>query len=181
MPQWAGSCWYYLRYCDPNNSERFISKEAEEYWSADGATVDLYIGGKEHAVLHLLYVRFWHKVMYDLGHLTTNEPFKKLVNQGLILGETEYFYYTDQDGNVVEAKDRRTDKEYQGHKVPEENQETNGSDVTEKSSGIILEAINRKMGKSFGNVVNPDSVVQEYGADSLRLYEMFMGLSLIHI
>ncbi len=122
MPQWAGSCWYYLRYCDPNNTERFISKEAEEYWSSDGATVDLYVGGTEHAVLHLLYARFWHKVMFDLGHLTTNEPFKKLVNQGLILGE---------DG--------------------------------------------AKMSKSIGNVVSPDDVVDQYGADSLRLYEMFMG------
>jgi leucyl-tRNA synthetase len=122
MPQWAGSCWYYLRYCDPNNVDRFISKEAEEYWSSDGATVDLYVGGTEHAVLHLLYARFWHKVMFDLGHLTTNEPFKKLVNQGLILGE---------DG--------------------------------------------QKMSKSLGNVVSPDEVVDQYGADSLRLYEMFMG------
>jgi leucyl-tRNA synthetase len=122
MPQWAGSCWYYLRYCDPNNSERFISKEAEEYWSADGAAVDLYVGGTEHAVLHLLYARFWHKVLFDLGHLSTKEPFKKLVNQGLILGE---------DG--------------------------------------------QKMSKSIGNVVNPDEVVELYGADSLRLYEMFMG------
>ena len=122
MPQWAGSCWYYLRYCDPNNSDRFISKEAEQYWSSNEATVDLYVGGTEHAVLHLLYARFWHKVMFDLGHLTTNEPFKKLVNQGLILGE---------DG--------------------------------------------QKMSKSIGNVVNPDLVVEEYGADALRLYEMFMG------
>jgi len=125
MPQWAGSCWYYLRYCDPNNSERFISKEAEEYWMGGSdlsGGVDLYVGGTEHAVLHLLYARFWHKVMYDLGHLSTNEPFQKLVNQGLILGE---------DG--------------------------------------------AKMSKSIGNVVNPDEVVEQYGADSLRLYEMFMG------
>lgn len=122
MPQWAGSCWYYLRYCDPNNSERFISKEAEDYWSGEDAAVDLYVGGTEHAVLHLLYARFWHKVLFDLGHLSTKEPFKKLVNQGLILGE---------DG--------------------------------------------QKMSKSIGNVVNPDEVVELYGADSLRLYEMFMG------
>lgn len=122
MPQWAGSCWYYLRYCDPNNSERFISKEAENYWGGEDAAVDLYVGGTEHAVLHLLYARFWHKVLHDLGHLTTKEPFKKLVNQGLILGE---------DG--------------------------------------------QKMSKSIGNVVNPDEVVELYGADSLRLYEMFMG------
>jgi len=122
MPQWAGSCWYYLRYCDPNNSERFISKDAEEYWGGEDAAVDLYVGGTEHAVLHLLYARFWHKVLHDLGHLSTKEPFKKLVNQGLILGE---------DG--------------------------------------------QKMSKSIGNVVNPDEVVELYGADSLRLYEMFMG------
>jgi len=141
MPQWAGSCWYYLRYCDPRNTGRFISREADCYWSgvagsstdhrslitdhsAPRATgmVDLYVGGTEHAVLHLLYARFWHKVLYDLGHVTTPEPFQKLVNQGLILGE---------DG--------------------------------------------QKMSKSRGNVVNPDDVVKEYGADSLRLYEMFMG------
>lgn len=131
MPQWAGSCWYYLRYCDPSNSENFISKEAEAYWSgtvkeasslSPTAMVDLYVGGTEHAVLHLLYARFWHKVLHDLGHLSTNEPFQKLVNQGLILGE---------DG--------------------------------------------QKMSKSLGNVVNPDTVVEQYGADSLRLYEMFMG------
>ena len=122
MPQWAGSCWYYLRYCDPKNEQAFLSKDAEQYWSGDSAHVDLYIGGTEHAVLHLLYARFWHKVLNDLGHLSTNEPFKKLVNQGLIMGE---------DG--------------------------------------------QKMSKSLGNVVNPDEVVERYGADSLRLYEMFMG------
>ena len=124
MPQWAGSCWYYMRYCDPNNTDRFISEEAEEYWSGNDSTgmVDLYVGGTEHAVLHLLYARFWHKVLHDLGHVSTIEPFQKLVNQGLILGE---------DG--------------------------------------------QKMSKSLGNVVNPDDVVSEYGADALRLYEMFMG------
>ncbi len=126
MPQWAGSCWYYMRYCDPTNTERFISKEAEEYWMGGSddtvGAVDLYVGGTEHAVLHLLYARFWHKVMFDLGHVNTIEPFQKLVNQGLILGE---------DG--------------------------------------------QKMSKSIGNVVNPDDVVSEYGADALRLYEMFMG------
>ena len=125
MPQWAGSCWYYLRYCDPKNSERFISKEAEAYWlggSGKPGAVDLYVGGTEHAVLHLLYARFWHKVLFDLGHLSATEPFQKLVNQGLILGE---------DG--------------------------------------------QKMSKSLGNVVSPDEVVAEYGADALRLYEMFMG------
>ncbi len=123
MPQWAGSCWYYLRYCDPHNTERFISKAAEAYWSDDKpGMIDLYVGGTEHAVLHLLYARFWHKVLFDLGHVRTPEPFQRLVNQGLILGE---------DG--------------------------------------------QKMSKSRGNVVNPDDVVSEYGADALRLYEMFMG------
>ena len=123
MPQWAGSCWYYLRYCDPQNTGRFISNEAEDYWTDEKpGMVDLYVGGTEHAVLHLLYARFWHKVLFDLGHVRTPEPFQKLVNQGLILGE---------DG--------------------------------------------AKMSKSRGNVVNPDDVVSEYGADSLRLYEMFMG------
>jgi leucyl-tRNA synthetase len=125
MPQWAGSCWYYLRFCDPDNADRFVAREAEEYWmgaSGKPGGVDLYVGGTEHAVLHLLYARFWHKVLFDLGHLSTPEPFQRLVNQGLILGD----------------------------------------------DGV-------KMSKSRGNVVNPDSVVAEYGADSLRLYEMFMG------
>ncbi len=125
MPQWAGSCWYYLRYCDPKNSERFVSSEARDYWlggKGHAGGVDLYIGGTEHAVLHLLYARFWHKILNDLGHLNTAEPFQKLVNQGLIMGE---------DG--------------------------------------------RKMSKSLGNVINPDDVVAEYGADAFRLYEMFMG------
>ncbi len=139
MPQWAGSCWYYLRFCDPGNDARLAGEEAERYWmtgespgtDAAGAAgrgannpggVDLYIGGTEHAVLHLLYARFWHKVLYDLGHVSTPEPFQKLVNQGLILGE---------DG--------------------------------------------QKMSKSRGNVVNPDDVIEDYGADSLRLFEMFMG------
>ncbi len=118
MPQWAGSCWYYLRYLDPTNEKEFVSPEKERYWMP----VDLYVGGAEHAVLHLLYARFWHKVLYDLGHVSTPEPFRSLVNQGTILGE---------DG--------------------------------------------QKMSKSRGNVVNPDDVVSEYGADSLRLFEMFMG------
>ena len=125
MPQWAGSCWYYLRFCDATNSDRFIGKEADEYWMARSAKpggVDLYVGGTEHAVLHLLYARFWHKVLHDLGHVTTPEPFQRLVNQGMILGP---------DG--------------------------------------------QKMSKSRGNVITPDSVISEYGADSLRLYEMFMG------
>ena len=129
MPQWAGSCWYYLRYLDTQNSDAFCSTAAESYWmgtaKVEGKTtpgVDLYVGGTEHAVLHLLYARFWHKVLFDLGFVSTAEPFFKLVNQGLILGE---------DG--------------------------------------------QKMSKSRGNVINPDIILAEYGADAFRLYEMFMG------
>ena len=118
MPQWAGSCWYYLRFIDPDNTDRLCDPELEKKWMP----VDLYVGGAEHAVLHLLYSRFWHKILFDLGHVSTPEPFLKLVHQGLILGEDK-----------------------------------------------------RKMSKSLGNVVNPDDVVREYGADSLRLFEMFMG------
>ncbi len=118
MPQWAGSCWYYLRYIDPKNSTAFVAPHLEKFWM----NVDLYVGGAEHAVLHLLYSRFWHKVLYDLGHVSTKEPFQRLVNQGMILGE---------DG--------------------------------------------QKMSKSRGNVVNPDDVINANGADSMRLFEMFMG------
>ncbi|MDR1970444.1 MAG: leucine--tRNA ligase [Treponema sp.] len=118
MPQWAGSCWYYLRYLDPRNAETFAAKDKIAYW----APVDLYVGGVEHAVLHLLYSRFWHKVLYDLGLVNTREPFQRLVNQGMILGED-----------------------------------------------------NQKMSKSRGNVINPDDIIKEYGADSMRVYEMFMG------
>ena len=114
----GGSCWYYLRFCDPLNENKAWDPDAEKYWMP----VDLYVGGVEHAVLHLLYARFWHKVLFDLGLVSTKEPFQKLVNQGMILGE---------DGE--------------------------------------------KMSKSRGNVVNPDHVVEQYGADSLRCYEMFMG------
>jgi leucyl-tRNA synthetase len=138
MPQWAGSCWYYLRFCDPENTDRFVGKEPERYWMGDSISqslrnpkseirnrpggVDLYIGGVEHAVLHLLYARFWHKVLFDLGYLSTPEPFQRLVNQGMILGE---------DG--------------------------------------------RKMSKRWGNVIDPIDVIEIYGADAFRCYEMFMG------
>jgi len=124
MPQWAGSCWYYLRFCDPQNDERFVGKEAEKYWMGGPKPggVDLYVGGTEHAVLHLLYARFWHKVLFDLGYVSKPEPFQRLVNQGVILGED-----------------------------------------------------NQKMSKSRGNIVNPDDVIDQYGADAFRCYEMFMG------
>ncbi len=124
MPQWAGSCWYYLRFCDPQNDKRFVGEEAERYWMGgdEPGGVDLYVGGTEHAVLHLLYARFWHKVLFDLGYLSKPEPFQRLVNQGIILGED-----------------------------------------------------NQKMSKSRGNIVNPDDVIDQYGADAFRCYEMFMG------
>jgi leucyl-tRNA synthetase len=124
MPQWAGSCWYYLRFCDPQNDERFAGEKAERYWMSGDQPggVDLYVGGTEHAVLHLLYARFWHKVLFDLGYLSKPEPFQRLVNQGIILGED-----------------------------------------------------NQKMSKSRGNIVNPDDVIDQYGADAFRCYEMFMG------
>jgi leucyl-tRNA synthetase len=124
MPQWAGSCWYYLRFCDPRNDKRFVGEEAERYWAKGDhpGTVDLYVGGTEHAVLHLLYSRFWHKVLFDLGFLSKPEPFQRLVNQGIILGED-----------------------------------------------------NQKMSKSRGNIVNPDDVIDQHGADAFRCYEMFMG------
>jgi leucyl-tRNA synthetase len=124
MPQWAGSCWYYLRFCDPHNDQRFVGEEAERYWMGGHKPggVDLYVGGTEHAVLHLLYARFWHKVLFDLGYVSKPEPFQRLVNQGIILGED-----------------------------------------------------NQKMSKSRGNIVNPDDVIDQHGADAFRCYEMFMG------
>ena len=124
MPQWAGSCWYYLRFCDPHNHKRFVGEEAEHYWMGGDKSggVDLYVGGTEHAVLHLLYARFWQKVLFDLGYISKPEPFQRLVNQGIILGED-----------------------------------------------------NQKMSKSRGNIVNPDDVIDQHGADAFRCYEMFMG------
>ncbi len=152
MPQWAGSCWYYLRYISPGFDGGPVDPEYEKYWMP----VDLYIGGAEHAVLHLLYARFWHKVLYDIGVVSTKEPFQKLVNQGMILGEMEY---TSQSGK----------------KLSEEEVEKKGDGFIEKSTGNTVEARAHKMSKSRGNVINPDHIIEQYGADSLRLYEMFMG------
>ncbi len=155
MPQWAGSCWYYLRYIDPKNSNRFVDAAKEKYWMP----VDLYVGGAEHAVLHLLYSRFWHKVLFDLGHVSTPEPFQRLINQGIILGEMEY--------QTVEATPR---------KVQESEVEKTGSTYSLKSdAGVKVEAQSFKMSKARGNVVNPDDIVKDYGADSFRLYEMYLG------
>ena len=179
MPQWAGSCWYYLRYIDPDNTAQLVAPEKERYWM----NVDLYVGGAEHSVLHLLYARFWHKVLYDIGVVSTPEPFQKLVHQGMILGETEYTLYRDADGTPVSAERVQsdgTDSEGGGKLSGEKLSET---DVTKDGDRFVwaadpavqVEARAYKMSKSRGNVINPDDIITEYGADSLRLYEMFMG------
>ncbi len=151
MPQWAGSCWYYLRFIDPQNDEQIFDPKLEQYWMP----VDLYIGGAEHAVLHLLYSRFWHKVLFDLGIVSTDEPFTKLYNQGMILA----FAYETSTGAKV-SSDLVEEKEGKFYHI---------------ETGEELNQIVAKMSKSLKNVVNPDDVVKKYGADSLRLYEMFMG------
>ncbi|MCP3968169.1 MAG: leucine--tRNA ligase [Lentisphaerae bacterium] len=151
MPQWAGSCWYYLRYIDPKNKDAAWDLDKEKYWMP----VDLYVGGAEHAVLHLLYARFWHKVLYDIGMVSTKEPFQKLVNQGMILG--------------ISYKDSR------GALVPSDKVEERDGGVYSVETGEKLEEFPAKMSKSLKNVVNPEDVIGEYGADSMRLYEMFMG------
>ncbi len=181
MPQWAGSCWYYLRYLDPKDDKAFCDPAKERY----GMPVDLYVGGAEHAVLHLLYARFWHKVLFDRGHVHTPEPFQKLVNQGMILGEVEYTGFqkagmwasaedVDYDGKV--ARDRASGEDRAAIKLDEEAVEKKGDHfVLKEIPQVRVDARAFKMSKSRGNVINPDHVVQEYGADSLRLYEMFMG------
>ena len=170
MPQWAGSCWYYLRFLDPKNVSRFLDPEIERAWMP----VDLYIGGAEHAVLHLLYSRFWHKVLYDRGHVSHPEPFGKLVNQGMILGEMEFTGYRSAKGGWVSAEKRGNDDV--AAKVPTDQVEKQGEHfVLRDASKIRVESRAYKMSKSRGNVVNPDHVVRDFGADSLRLYEMFMG------
>lgn len=182
MPQWAGSCWYYLRFMDPKNPDSAWSKESAQRW----LPVDLYVGGAEHAVLHLLYARFWHKVLLDAGHLHVPEPFAKLVHQGMILGEVEYTAF-QLNGQYL-SRDKvlsHPDGGYQ-HKesgaevllvrVPEEATEKKGAAIVLKADpSITIEARAFKMSKSRGNVVNPDEVIQAHGADALRLYEMFLG------
>jgi leucyl-tRNA synthetase len=151
MPQWAGSCWYYLRFIDPKNDNLIFDREKEKYWMP----VDLYIGGAEHAVLHLLYSRFWHKVLFDLGIVSTDEPYQRLFNQGMILA----FAYETESGSKVSGDfvEEREGKYFH------------------KETGAELKQIVAKMSKSLKNVINPDDVTSKYGADSLRLYEMFMG------
>lgn len=182
MPQWAGSCWYYLRFIDPKNTKSLVDRTKEQAWMP----VDLYIGGAEHAVLHLLYARFWHKVLYDRGHVSQPEPFQKLVNQGMILGEVEFTGYKTQDGQWVTSTaieksengliERSTRRAIEPVKVDEADVTKQGdSFVLVSNPGIRIDSRAHKMSKARGNVINPDTVVAEYGADSLRLYEMFMG------
>ncbi len=186
MPQWAGSCWYYLRYLDPHNSERIFSEKAYDEWMP----VDLYVGGAEHAVLHLLYARFWHKVLYDIGVVKHAEPFSKLVHQGMVLGMAFRWYAVVDDGEVVRALDGddsrveydRESGTYSFEGATVEPRFVNESDVDMSDGvpkhhehGVKLAPVAEKMSKSRGNVVNPDDVVAEFGADSLRIYEMFMG------
>ena len=191
MPQWAGSCWYYLRFCDNKNSDNFIDPTKEKYW----LPVDLYIGGAEHAVLHLLYSRFWHKVLFDRGHVSTPEPFQKLVNQGMILGDTDYSVSPEvferhrpaiesmgiiplvlktDDTEIVALRNPSRDPDAYCPLTEEQVVKEKGK-VTLKGTAIELNCRTDKMSKSRKNVVNPDQVVNDYGADSLRLYEMFMG------
>jgi leucyl-tRNA synthetase len=151
MPGWAGSCWYYLRFMDPCNEEAAWDPEVQKYWG----NVDLYIGGVEHAVLHLLYARFWHKVLYDEGLVTTKEPFDKLFNQGMLTA----FAYKDSTGRLV----------------PTDQVDEGDEGGVSRASGERLEQVIAKMSKSLRNVVNPDEVIEEYGCDTFRLYEMFMG------
>ena len=187
MPQWAGSCWYYLRFVDPRNAGEIFGARAYDDWMP----VDLYVGGSEHAVLHLLYARFWHKVLFDIGVVKHPEPFLKLVHQGMVLGTGyRYFEMVDTAGNVVErlAGDdpsvevdaeletaARGDEPVQIRWATADEVELRDGKPWHRTHGVRLFQIFEKMSKSRGNAVNPDDVVRELGADSLRLYEMFMG------
>ena len=185
MPQWAGSCWYYLRFLDPKNNESFASKKNINYWMP----VDLYIGGAEHAVLHLLYSRFWHKVLFDLGYVNTPEPFKKLVNQGMILGNSAFIYRKIDGKSYVSAEIASKYKTQRIHVdinfVNEKNEldlellKNKNSEFSNASfefnDKFYVDREVEKMSKSKYNVVNPDDICEKYGTDTLRLYEMFLG------
>jgi leucyl-tRNA synthetase len=170
MPQWAGSCWYYLRYCSPDFEGGPVDPKEEDYWMP----VDLYIGGAEHSVLHLLYARFWHKVLYDCGVLKTTEPFQKLVHQGMILGQMEYTGYKYK-GKWISADEIDDLDNVENVKLNEEEVGKQGDDYVIKDTDFKIDAKAHKMSKSRGNVINPDDIIAQYGADSMRLYEMFMG------
>jgi leucyl-tRNA synthetase len=193
MPQWAGSCWYYLRFIDPKNAKELVDPAKEKHWMP----VDLYVGGAEHAVLHLLYARFWHKVLFDRGYVSTVEPFQKLVNQGMILGEAELTRFRTASGSDVPADEvatgpdgneiwSKTKEPVAATKMNPAEWEREGDDYVRRVGAPGETAGSRlaqrmvvqrtyKMSKSRGNVINPDTVVGDYGADALRLYEMFMG------
>ena len=189
MPQWAGSCWYYLRFVDPRNEREAWSQEAERYWMP----VDLYVGGAEHAVLHLLYARFWHKVLYDCGLVHTKEPFAKLLNPGMILGYS-YRYYDDNLNDDPAAQPRvypasavrvegeratavATGAEVKARwvKLQQIRRAADGTPLHPTIDDLPLEEVIERMAKSRGNVISPDEVIAEFGADSMRLYELFMG------
>jgi leucyl-tRNA synthetase len=189
MPQWAGSCWYYLRFCDPRNADASWSEAAERYWMP----VDLYVGGAEHAVLHLLYARFWHKVLYDAGLAHTKEPFQKLLNPGMILGYS-YRYWDDNVSDDPDARARcypssavrvegeraisvATGQEVKARWVKRERVRfgADGTPLHPDLDDLPLEEVIEKMSKSRGNVISPDEVIAEFGADAMRLYELFMG------
>jgi len=183
MPQWAGSCWYFLRFIDPHNDKQLVRPELEKAWMP----VDLYIGGAEHAVLHLLYARFWHKVLHDRGHVSQPEPFHRLVNQGMILGEMEFTGYRGFDEQwvsadlVVEGDSHpfvlKADSSpvHQVKLEPDQVEKQGERFVLKSDPQIRIDSRAYKMSKARGNVINPDAIVADYGADSLRLYEMFMG------
>ncbi len=205
MPGWAGSCWYFLRFCDPHNRERFVGEQAEAYWMGKSG-VDLYIGGAEHAVLHLLYARFWHKVLYDLGHVSGDEPFRKLFHQGLItsfafqrkdksLVPVDEVVVLESDGDsdglvrAVPAMGGETIATLNLASLPHDIAETirrEGSAPVHFGQGAssgdlriadaeLVTRITAKMSKSLKNVINPDDIIAQYGADTFRLYEMYMG------
>jgi leucyl-tRNA synthetase len=183
MPQWAGSCWYYLRFLDPKNTAAAFSKEAYDAWMP----VDLYVGGSEQAVLHLLYARFWHKVLFDVGVVTHKEPFIKLVHQGIILGEPQLIGYQDQAAGWVTSENVRA-AEGDIHVRKDSGATVTPKTLTEadvvrkgpnamlkENEAIRVQSVAFKMSKSRGNVINPDDIVKVFGADALRMYEMFMG------
>ncbi len=185
MPQWAGSCWYFLRFIDPDNNNEFANKDLIRYWMP----VDLYIGGAEHAVLHLLYARFWHKVLFDLDYVNTCEPFKKLINQGMILGNSAFAHRIKNTNNFISfdmIKDEKTQKIHVDISFVDEKNRLNIERLKQnnpefkdvnflKGESFYVSRDIEKMSKSKFNVINPDQICDKYGADTLRMYEMFLG------